>query len=78
MGVGPPWQRQSDEPLHEVPEIEAHDKEFQHLCGVNALVLDEFRGDGDALAAEQQSADVDGVILAERNQSVVNDFPAYC
>jgi hypothetical protein len=41
---------------------------------VNALVLDEFRGDGDALAAEQQSADVDGVILAERNQPVVDNL----
>lgn len=44
---------------------------------MDALMLDEFRRDGNALAAEQQTADVDGVVLAERNQSVVDNLHIY-
>jgi hypothetical protein len=44
---------------------------------VDALVLDEIRGDGDAFAAEQKATNVDGVILPKRNQSVVDDLHLY-
>ena len=69
--------RQAEEPFDEVPYVEAHNEHLQHLCRMDALMLDEFRRDGNALAAEQQTADVDGVVLAERNQSVVDNLHIY-
>lgn len=67
-------QGQTDEPFHKVPQIESHDEQLQHLRRMDALVLDEIRGDGDTFAAEQKATNVDGVILPERNQSVVDDL----
>ena len=75
--IGSAMQGQTNEPFHKVPQIESHDEQLQHLRRVDALVLDEIRGDGDAFAAEQQATNVDGVILPERNQSVVDDLHLY-
>ena len=70
-------QGQTDEPFHKVPQIESHDEQLQHLRRVDALVLDEIRGDADAFAAEQKATNVNGVILPKRNQSVVDDLHLY-
>lgn len=69
--------RQAYEPLNEVKEIEADDEHLQHLRCVDALMLDEIRSNGGAFSAKQYSADVDGIVFTEWQQSVMNNFHLY-
>lgn len=74
VGVGSSAHRQADEPLYDIPQIEAHDEHLQHLRRVDALVLNEVCRDAHPFTAEQQAADVDGVVAAKGQQAVVDDF----
>ena len=65
VGVGPSAHRQADEPLYQIPQIEAHDEHLQHLSRVDSLVLNEVCRDAHPFSAEQQAADVDGVVATE-------------
>ena len=71
--VGAPAHRQANEPLDDVEEIEKYKSQFNHLSGMDALMLDKVGRDGRSLAAKQHSQNVDGVIIFEGYQSVVND-----
>lgn len=71
--VSSPAHRQSNEPLDDVEEIEEYKSQFNHLPGMDALMLDKVGRDGRSLAAKQYSQNVDGIIIFEGYQSVVND-----
>lgn len=71
--VGAPAHRQANEPLDDVEKIEEYKSQFNHLSGMDALMLDKVGRDGRSLAAKQHSQNVDGVIIFEGYQSVVND-----
>lgn len=71
--VGAPPHRQANEPLDDVEEIEEYKSQFNHLPGMDALMLDKVGRDGRSFAAKQHSQNVDGVIIFEGYQSVVND-----
>lgn len=71
--VGSPSHRQANEPLDDVEEIEEYKSQFNHLPGMDALMLDKVGRDGRSLAAKQHSQNVDGIIIFEGYQSVVND-----
>lgn len=72
--IGAAMQGQTDDPFHEVPQIKPHDEQFQHLRRMDALVLNEVRGNGDTFATKQQATNVDGIILPKRNYSVVDNL----
>ena len=71
--VGAPAHWQANEPLYDVEEIEKYKSQFNHLSGMDALMLDKVGRDSRSLAAKQHSQNVDGVIIFEGYQSVVND-----
>lgn len=71
--VGAPAHWQANKPLDDVEEIEEYISQFNHLSGMDALMLDKVGRDGGSLAAKQHSQNVDGVIIFEGYQSVVND-----
>ena len=71
--VGSPAHRQANEPLDDVEEVEEYKSQFNHLSGMDALMLDKVGRDGRSLAAKQHSQNVDGIIIFEGYQSVVND-----
>ena len=63
--VGAPAHRQANKPLDDVEEIEEYKSQFNHLSGMDALMLDKVGRDGGSLAAKQHSQNVDGVIIFE-------------
>ena len=71
--VGSPAHWQANEPLDDVEEVEKYKSQFNHLSGMDALMLDKVGRDGRSFAAKQHSQNVDGIIIFEGNQSVVND-----
>ena len=71
--VSSPAHRQANEPLDDVEEVEEYKSQFNHLSGMDALMLNKVGRDGCSLAAKQHSQNVDGVIIFEGYQSVVND-----
>ena len=71
--VGAPPHRQANEPLDDVEEIEEYKSQFNHLAGMDALMLNKVGRDGRSFTTKQHSQNVDGVIIFEGYQSVVND-----
>ena len=61
--VGAPPHRQANEPLDEVEEVEEYKSQFNHLSGMDALMLNKVGRDGRSLAAKQHSQNVDGIII---------------
>ena len=58
--VGVALLRQFDQPFHHVPHIKGQDTHFEHLCRVDALMIDEPRCQTDVAAAKQDPQDIDG------------------
>lgn len=71
--VGSPAHRQANEPLDDVEEVEEYKSQFNHLSGMDALMLNKVGRDGRSFTTKQHSQNVDGVIIFEGYQSVVND-----
>ena len=71
VGAPPHWQ--ANEPLDDVEEVEKYKTQFNHLSGMDALMLNKVGRDGRSFAAKQHSQNVDGIIIFEGYQSVVND-----
>lgn len=71
--VSAPAHRQANEPLDDVEEVEEYKSQLNHLPGMDALMLNKVGRDGRSFAAKQHSQNVDGVIIFEGYQSVVND-----
>jgi len=63
---------QSDNPFDDVPNIEENDKHFEHLRGVNALVLDKIGCYCCAFPAKQDPEDVYRIIFLEWYKWIMN------
>ena len=51
---------EADEPFDEVPEVEAEDERLQHLCRVDAFVVEVNSREPHVLACEDDAEEVDG------------------
>ena len=74
--IGIAFLTQSHAPLHDIPQVETDEKQFFHLCGMYAFVVDGGRRDVCLGTAQQQPEEVERYELPAGYPSVAHDFHA--
>ena len=60
-------------PLDQIPHIEADEEQLNHLCGMDALVVEGYVGEIAAVTHEDEAEEVDGQKSWRRQDAVVDN-----
>ena len=72
--VGAPLGGYLDQPFDDIPQIEEDDAHLEELCRMDALMVDELRGEACLGATEEDAEKIHGGIVFEGQVFVAYDF----
>jgi len=73
LTVGIALQRQTNEPLQQIPKVETHEQGFYHLFGMNTLMTYQVFTDDCFSSAKKHAKEIDGIKPPQRQEWVANN-----